>query len=89
MPSISSRIVSRPPVSGPVSVTLPTPPVQAGPAPVQGPLPGLPAAHPSLSSFLRCPLPILVASPSDNLRQFYRGGVIPQHRFTPPPSLIG
>lgn len=51
------------------------------------PRPSLPSATPSLSPNLRCPMPILSSASSDNLRQYYMGGAVPQFRFTPPNKL--
>lgn len=45
--------------------------------------------EPVFSSLLRCPLPPVAITP-DSLRQFYRGGTVPQHRIlTPVPSSAG
>jgi hypothetical protein len=55
------------------------------PAPAQPPIAGpyTPAFPPDIDPFLRCPLPPVQATP-DSLRQFYRGGQIPQRRILPP-----
>lgn len=44
--------------------------------------------QPGLSMFLRCPMPPISVTP-DTLRQFYRGGQIPQHRVVTPLTQIG
>jgi hypothetical protein len=36
---------------------------------------------------LRCSLPPIIAAP-DNMRQFYRGGSIPQSRYLPIPPIV-
>jgi len=41
---------------------------------------------PGLNSTLRCSLPPIFAA-TDNLRQFYMGGSLPQYRVLPAPSL--
>lgn len=71
MPSISSRIAANPP------------PASSSPSPVLLQKPPLPVAAPTISSTLRSPLPNLVVTSSDSLRQFYSGGQIPQYRFSP------
>lgn len=75
MPSIASRLDTNP--STPASSNVRE--VQR----FSGPLGSNPAA-PVLSTILRCPLPVVGASStSDNLRQYYAGGTIPQYRLTP------
>ena len=76
MPAIASRLVD------------PQPPSTARPVPsLPRPFPPLTGPTPVQNTVLRCPLPYVVASSPDSLRQFYGGGVIPQYRITPPSSL--
>jgi hypothetical protein len=74
MPSIASRLDTSSPVGGSYvrsAQHFPSAPTSAEAAPV-------------LSTTLRCPLPVVgVSSTSDNLRQYYAGGSIPQYRLTP------
>ena len=74
MPSISSRLVPRRVINdgeiGPTAL------------PVTG-RPPLPPLSPPISATLRSPLPNLVVTHPDSLRQFYAGGAIPQYRFAP------
>lgn len=87
MPAISTRIRASDPnvpaqsgaVAGP-SVTVPSPPLGQT-------LNGTPPV--STNPYLRCPLPNIYVSSPDNLRQFYAGGMIPQYRFPPIPSILG
>ena len=44
-------------------------------------------AAPNLSTTLRCTIPPIFAA-TDNLRQFYRGGAVPQFRFLPAPPIV-
>jgi hypothetical protein len=77
MPSIASRRTT-----GPKQHEEP-------PRAIQNPVrarPPLPIVTPGLNPILRCPMPILSTSPSDNLRQFYGPG-IPQYRFLPPKAI--
>ncbi len=78
MPSIASR-------------TVPLSSVGYVPAEVARPMPSVPysegSAAPGLNVTLRCTLPPIFAA-TDNLRQFYRGGSVPQFRFLPAPALI-
>lgn len=45
---------------------------------------GLPGMEPTFSAFLLSPLPNLNPANPDNLRQFYRGGQVPQMRILQP-----
>ena len=72
MPTIASRL--RPDL----------PPSAGIPAPVSNPpSPPLAPAAPVMNSMLRSPLPNLVVTSSDSLRQYYTGGQVPQYRFPP------
>ena len=44
------------------------------------------SATPNLS-MMRCSLPPIIAAP-DSVRQFYRGGAIPQSRLLPLPPMV-
>jgi hypothetical protein len=71
MPSIASRLAADPPPAAVVSPVM---------------LPAKPPLHPAappISSTLRTPLPNLVVTQPDSLRQYYAGGQIPQYRFPP------
>lgn len=72
MPSIASRTRSAPTVS------------TGEPARSLSPVfPSLPPLIPTKSSGLRSPLPNLVVTPSDSLRQYYSGGQNPTYRCPP------
>lgn len=74
--------------------TKPVPPQyqRVEPRSASAPIPFVPtkaSLEPVFSSLLRCPLPPVAITP-DSLRQFYRGGTVPQHRIlTPVPSSAG
>lgn len=53
-------------------------PVTASP---QASLPPLSDLQPTINTMIRCPLPPIFQAAPDSLRQFYRGGVIPQTRL--------
>jgi hypothetical protein len=71
MPSIASRTVPNLPESKW------TPPVREQLKPPLAP------PDPRMSPVLRSPLPNLVVTQPDSLRQYYAGGQIPQYRFPP------
>lgn len=72
MPSIASRTRSSPPVTaGEVPHSL---------SPV---FPSLPPLVPTRSAGLRSPLPNLVVTSPDSLRQYYSGGQNPTYRCPP------
>ena len=72
MPSIASRTRSNLPV------TTGEPPRSLSPV-----FPSLPPLVPTKSSGLRSPLPNLVVTSSDSLRQYYSGGQNPTYRCPP------
>ena len=80
MPSIASRTVA------PESVGFEA----AAAPPATQPMPSIDyatgPATPNLS-MMRCSLPPIMAS-TDSVRQFYRGGAIPQSRLLPLPSMV-
>ena len=72
MPSIASRLrADLPPGVSGAHVSL---------APTS---PSLPPLVPTKSYGVRSPLPNLVVTSSDSLRQYYTGGQVPQYRFPP------
>lgn len=77
MPPIANRLRT-------VTPETPLQPVAPHPLPQRPPLPG---DSPLYSTTLRCPIPPLSTAASDNLRQFYVGGAVPQFRFNPPSRL--
>ena len=80
MPSIASRTVT------PESVGFT--PTASAPTPTAMPSIDFAVGSPTPSnSTLRCSLPPIIAAP-DNMRQFYRGGAIPQSRLLPLPSMV-
>lgn len=78
MPSVASRTTARPANYFPTD-SLPSA------------TPGLPDLNqnlsPSMNTTLRGTMPSIFAA-TDNLRQFYNGGVVPQYRVFPPKSII-
>lgn len=72
MPTIASRLRSDP-------ITNTVNPVPAS----KISLPPLSPAVPGMNPNLRSPLPNLVTTSSDALRQYYAGGKVPQYRFPP------
>lgn len=60
---------------------------------IEPPRPQFPAVpdmlqQPGLNAFLRCPMPPITVTP-DTLRQFYRGGQVPQARVLTPFTQVG
>lgn len=76
MPPIVSRLRANPPV------TTGGPHVVAGGS-LSPTFPSLPPFIPTKSSGLRSPLPNLIVTSSDSLRQYYSGGQNPTYRCPP------
>jgi hypothetical protein len=76
MPPIADRLQSKGASSGYTPVEAPKhPPVVTSPTITK---------RPTVSPFMRCPLPPVYSSNPDSLRQWDLGGVVPQNRILTP-----